>query len=340
MKKLFAKAISSVLSVSLLCSLSALTANAETIFKYDAEGNVTHTFIRSLTVEEVDKYNITVNPLGIIPNETIDPNDPFYENSVRALYTDPSADFCVEASIYPNKYGIIPPDYIAKDPITENNGYYKYLSDYGYESGTFEIEPGVFPCEAGLYYGLMKLTGNELSYLTLPLSADDIPKAEAFIEANDREGLYDFIAEKHQTTHPYFGEQNDFTSIVNRDYTPAYSGMVWCGKFLDECTPDQIYQMVIDQYVYPYFGAQKNPTSGSSETPDVNLIIGDTDMDGRVSIVDIVLTNKMCLGVIAPKDTIQRYCADVDGNHVIDSNDLLLMMQFAVQIIDEFPAYK
>lgn len=340
MKKTFARLISSVLSVSILCSISAIGANAETIFKYDADGNVTHTFIRSLTVEEVDKYNIRANPLCVVPNQKLDPDDPFYEGSIRALFADPSASFCVEANIYPNKYGIIPPDYIAKDPITENNGYYKYLSDRGYESGTFEIEPGVFPCEAGLYYGLMKLTGNELSYLTLPLSADDIPKAEAFIEANDREGLYDFIAEKHQTTHPYFGEQNDFTSIVNRDYTPAYSGMVWCGKFLDECTPDQIYQMVIDQYVYPYFGAQKNPTSGSSETPDVNLIIGDTDMDGRVSIVDIVLTNKMCLGVIAPKDTIQRYCADVDGNHVIDSNDLLLMMQFAVQIIDEFPAYK
>ncbi|MGN0630288.1 MAG: hypothetical protein ACI4JN_03065, partial [Ruminococcus sp.] len=158
MKNLFAKALSSVLSVFLLCSVSALTANAETIFKYDADGNVTHTFIRSLTVEEVDKYNITVNPLNVIPNEDLDPDDPFYENSIRALYTDPCANFCIEANIYPNKYGIIPPDYIAKEPITENNGYYKYLSDKGYESGTFEVESGVYPCEAGLYYGLMKLT--------------------------------------------------------------------------------------------------------------------------------------------------------------------------------------
>lgn len=340
MKKTFARLISSVLSVSLLCSISAIGANAETIFKYDADGNVTHTFIRSLTVEEIDKYNITLNPLLVTPNEELDPDDPYYHNSPRSWLIDPSPGTCIEAIIYPNKYGIIPPDYIAKDPITENNGYYKYLSDKGYEYGTFEVESGVFPCEAGLYYGLMELTGNELSYLTLPLSADDIPKAEAFIEADDREGLYDFIAEKHQTTHPYFGEQNDFTIVINRDYTPAYSGMVWQGKLLDDCTPDQIYQMVIDQYVYPFFGPQKNPTSSSTETSDVNLIVGDTDMDGRVSIVDIVLTNKMCLGVIAPKDTIQRYCADVDGNHVIDSNDLLLMMQFAVQIIDEFPAYK
>lgn len=340
MKKLFAKALCSVLSVSLLCSVSALTANAETIFKYDADGNVTHTFIRSLTVEEVDKYNIRANPLAVVPNEDFDPDDPFYENSIRALFADPSASACIEFDIYPNKYGIIPPNHIAKDPITENNGYYKYLSDKGYESGTFEVESGVYPCEAGLYYGLMKLTGDELSYLTLPLSADDIPKAEAFIEADDREGLYDFIAEKHQTVHPDFGEQNDFTSLINRDYTPAVSGMFWQGMFMDDCTPDQIYQMVIDQYVYPYFGSQNYPLADSGEPTNVNLIVGDANMDGRVSIVDIILVNKMCIGSIAPKNTIHRYCADVDGNQIIDSNDLLLMMQFAVQIIDEFPAYK
>ncbi|MGN0592124.1 MAG: dockerin type I repeat-containing protein [Ruminococcus sp.] len=329
MKKTFIKAVSSLISLTLFGTSLMIPADAEVIQQMDPDGNVESTFFINVTPAECDEYKLFPNHFGI------DPDDPLDENGSRAFFTDPSAKICIEYNIFPNKYNIIPPRHVTGNLITENNGYYKYLSDKGYSNSTFEVQPNVYPCKKGICYDVIKRYRDEILYLYLPLDAEDIPKAEAFIEADDREGLYDFLAEKNAYEHPYFGELNDFTAVVNRDYTPAIEN-IWA---IQNYTPDQVYQEVIDKFVYPNFQLPPNPTdvSGAVEELDYELIIGDANMDGKVSLFDIIMVNKMSIGSIVPSNSIQRYLADVDGSTVIDTNDVTLLVQYVVDKIDGFP---
>ncbi len=332
MKKKFLKLLSIVISSGILFSSLMLTANAEVVFQNYEIADSQSTFFMNTTPEECNEYKLYPNHFGI------DPNDPLDTNGARAFFADPSAKTCIEYNIYPNKYNIIPPRFVTGNLLIENTGYYKYLSDKGYSYGTMEVKPDIYPCKKGVCYDVVKkINSDEILYLYLPLNAEDIPNAEAFIEADDREGLYDFLAGKNAYEHPYFGEMNDFTSIVNRDYTPAIENSIWAIK---NYTPDQIYQEVIDKFIYPNFKLPPNPTAASDSIDelDFELNIGDINMDNRISLTDIILVNKMSIGSIEPLNSIQRYLADVDGSMVIDNDDVILMMKYAIDLIDAFPA--
>ncbi len=329
MKKIFSKITISLTVLAMLGMAAAMPANAEVI---QSSTDADTTFFINVTPEECDEY-------ALFPNVfSIDPSDPDDSNGSRAFFADPTAKMCLEYNIYPNKYDIIPPHHVTGNLITENNGYYKYMSDKAYENGTLEVTPGVYPCEKGVCYDVVKRVGDELYYLTLPLDAEDITAAEGFISSDDREGLYDFLAEKNSYIHPDFGEVNDFTSVVNRDYTPVNENSIWA---VNGATPDEIYQDIIDIYVYPSFQLPPTATgaaAGSITELDYNLIVGDVNVDDKISISDLIAINKMNIGVVVPSNTIQRYLADVDGSKVIDSSDVTLMMQFMLDIIDVLPA--
>lgn len=329
MKNAFVKTAASLLSLALFGTSLIMPANAEVILQNDTDGDVQSTFFINVTPAECDEYKLYPNHF------LIDPNDPLDTNGSRAFFADPSVRTCIEYNIYPNKYDIIPPRFVTGNLLTENNGYYKYFSDKGYASGTLEVKPGVYPCKKGVCYDVIKRIDEDIFYLDLPLDAEDIPTAEAFIADDDREGLYDFLAAENAYEHPYFGELNDFTSVVNRDYTPAIENSVWAVK---NYTPDQIYQEIIDMFVYPTFQCAPTATAASDSTYQLDsLQVGDTTLDGKVSVLDIIKVNKICVGAIVPSNAIQYYLADVDGSNVIDSNDLLLLLQYAMNVIDKFP---
>lgn len=322
MKKLI-KSISSFLAVALAASSLIMPANAEVIIQDGADGDSQSMFLINVTIDECDEYKIYPNHFFI------DPNDPLDTNGSRAFYSDPSIKTCIDSNIYPNKYDLIPPTYVTGSLITENNGYYRYLSDNGYENGTFEVCPNVYPYKQGVCYSVEKRYKDDILYLYLPLDAEDIPKAEAFIEADDREGLYDFLAAANAVEHPYFGEINEFTSLINRDYTPVDENSI-----LNLYTPEQIYQKIIDNYVYPHFSYPPNAASSGSSAGSVtdSLMVGDVNQDGKVSVFDVIKVNKMHIGVITTSNAIQIYLADADESNKIDYNDIITLMRMALDI--------
>lgn len=92
------------------------------------------------------------------------------------------------------------------------------------------------------------------------------------------------------------------------------------------------YNAVIKYFVMPY--DTDNPYPPLFTAPP---IIGDVNMDGKVSLFDTIMVNKIVIGAIKPQNIIQAQAADVDGSCAIDMNDVNLIMQYSVDLIDTFP---
>lgn len=156
-------------------------------------------------------------------------------------------------------------------------------------------------------------------HMVSQLSDEDFAKAEGFIEADDRVGLYDFLYEIH--TEPD-GVVHDFYFIsFTTGFTDSYK--------LD----DDSYNTVLKHYVLPFDADAEREDPIAVPTP----IIGDVNMDGKVSIFDIIMVNKISVGIITVQNIDQALAADVDGSYVIDANDVNLIVQYAVDLIDTFP---
>ena len=324
MNKLF-KTLSSLIALAVISTSAVIPAGAEVIIQEGADGDAQSMFLINVTIDECDEYKIFPNHF------LIDPDDPLDMNGSRAFYSDPSIKTRIDSNIYPNKYDLIPPTYVTGDLITENNGYYKYLSDEGYENGTFEVSPNVYPYKQGICYSVEKRYKDDTLYLYLPLDADDIPKAEAFIEADDREGLYDFLAAANAVEHPDFGEINEFTSLINRDYTPVNENSV-----LNLYTPEQIYQKIIDNYVYPHFSYPQNATSGGAYAGPAtdSLMVGDANKDGKISILDVIRINKIHAGIIRTSNAVDVYLSDINASNAVDNDDIVHLLNYVVGITD------
>ena len=100
---------------------------------------------------------------------------------------------------------------------------------------------------------------------------------------------------------------------------------------------DDTYRSIICNFVYPHF-TQANPVAGSSE-PIVKTTptFGDVNMDGNVSLFDIIMVNKMVVGATKAQNVPQFEAADVDRSYILDMDDVNLIMQYAVDLIDTFP---
>ena len=64
-------------------------------------------------------------------------------------------------------------------------------------------------------------------------------------------------------------------------------------------------------------------------------ILGDTNADGGIDIMDVILVNKYILGSVT-LDKKQKIAANVDKNEIIDSTDSLLILKRVVDLIDSF----
>ncbi|MBR2086598.1 MAG: dockerin type I repeat-containing protein [Oscillospiraceae bacterium] len=62
---------------------------------------------------------------------------------------------------------------------------------------------------------------------------------------------------------------------------------------------------------------------------------GDLNGDGKVDILDVIRLNKSLLGVEQLTDE-QTAAADADGNGKVESNDSLLILKYALEMIDSF----
>ena len=72
--------------------------------------------------------------------------------------------------------------------------------------------------------------------------------------------------------------------------------------------------------------------TGTSE----KAVLGDVNLDGRVDIIDAVLLNKTCAGVVSLTDAAKKN-ADCDCDGEVGNNDAVSLMRFLVHLISTLP---
>ena len=85
---------------------------------------------------------------------------------------------------------------------------------------------------------------------------------------------------------------------------------------------------------------EKLPESIRSEAERIyatqSILIGDADLDGRITLMDAVLLSKAVNGSVAISDA-QKISMDCDGDGDITANDTTALMQFLVHLVDTLP---
>ena len=91
---------------------------------------------------------------------------------------------------------------------------------------------------------------------------------------------------------------------------------------------------VCDFYVDEVVGAKSGTEIGEPSAP-VTMHKGDINYDGKIDCFDIVLARKGLISGIEDKKSLKA--ADADSNGVFEVNDVLLITQFVLGSISEFP---
>ncbi len=96
--------------------------------------------------------------------------------------------------------------------------------------------------------------------------------------------------------------------------------------------------------VYAYYGEGENDYVSSdifyvSEKAAVSVLYGDVNGDGFVNNIDAMLVLQFAVGLI-DETKIDVSAADVNGDGNANNIDAMLILQFAVGLIDIFPAEK
>ena len=71
---------------------------------------------------------------------------------------------------------------------------------------------------------------------------------------------------------------------------------------------------------------------------DSKNLIGDVNLDGEVSLVDVILLNKYLAGLVVLSDQ-QKLNADCYSDGVIDDFDSMALIKFVILLIDNLPEY-
>lgn len=120
-----------------------------------------------------------------------------------------------------------------------------------------------------------------------------------------------------------------WAQVVNTNYTiPADASDV---RIYIE-TEDSLTDFYIDEAI----GAVGGTGIAGEGQPDLNdPLPGDTDFDGMITSFDVVLARKCLLGEI--KDSTILKNADVDQSSTLEMNDIVLLQQYILGRIKEFP---
>ncbi|MDE5754580.1 MAG: leucine-rich repeat protein [Oscillospiraceae bacterium] len=78
------------------------------------------------------------------------------------------------------------------------------------------------------------------------------------------------------------------------------------------------------------------PTETTEVVEPIITVYGDPDMDGTISILDVVLMNRCVVGVEVLTDA-QKHYADVDGDDKVTLSDSMNVLRKIVHLIDIFP---
>lgn len=120
-----------------------------------------------------------------------------------------------------------------------------------------------------------------------------------------------------------------WTQLVNTEYTiPADASNV---KIYIE-TEESLTDFYIDEAI----GAVGGTGIAGEGQPEIKtVILGDISFDGTVNSLDMILARKGIISGISDSDT--KSAADVDRNGVFEAADLVLIQQFVLGKIKEFP---
>ncbi|MCR5707305.1 MAG: endo-1,4-beta-xylanase [Ruminococcus sp.] len=146
---------------------------------------------------------------------------------------------------------------------------------------------------------------------------------------SDGEAHYDEIA---SGTAP----KGEWVQLANTEYTiPAgASDMQIYVETTDEDVTNDFY---IDGAVGAVKGT-KVPGAGQPAVIVKTKLLGDTDFDGKISAFDLIGERKAVLGTLT--DAAAKKNADVDQSGEVEMNDLVLLQEFVLGKIKEFPNNK
>ncbi|MBQ8010640.1 MAG: glycoside hydrolase family 9 protein [Oscillospiraceae bacterium] len=138
-------------------------------------------------------------------------------------------------------------------------------------------------------------------------------------------------------------EQGGEDAMVDTPYITMYDGdtLVW-GTEPDGTTPDDV------QPTTPTEPDTEAPTDYDTEAPSeettesqqgsvTDVLYGDVNLDGAVSIADVLTLNKCLLGAGEELSEEAAACADVDLDGKPTSADSLNILKFAIKIIKALP---
>ena len=130
--------------------------------------------------------------------------------------------------------------------------------------------------------------------------------------------------------------KGEWVQLANTQYTiPAgASDMQVYVETTDEDVTNDFY---IDEAIGAVKGTQvKGP--GQPTVVVKKKLLGDTDFDGRISAFDLIGARQVLLGT--NKDSMAKKNADVDQSGEVEMNDLVLLQEFVLGKIKEFPDNK
>lgn len=77
-------------------------------------------------------------------------------------------------------------------------------------------------------------------------------------------------------------------------------------------------------------------TTTTTEPPVITAVEGDTNLDGRLSVVDVITISKYNAKVLTLNEA-QLLACDCNGDGVVDNGDVIDLMKFIVGIYDALP---
>lgn len=86
--------------------------------------------------------------------------------------------------------------------------------------------------------------------------------------------------------------------------------------------------------IYAYYVVYTFEATGATEEPD--FVLGDVNLDGKITIDDATLIQKYLAGMEDFDDTVQLLAADVDGNGNITIDDATIIQKYLAGLIAEF----